>query len=346
MSGSSISRTELAEALTVEAKRLGAAAIGFASAGPCQSAAHFAAWLEAGYHAEMTYLVRHRMVREHPENLLPQIRTIIVITVRTPAHPQPGEGFSSIAWGYDYHTVVRSILQALSNILIQRAPEERHRLCVDSAPLSEREWAERAGIGWRGRQGQIISADAGACLVLGELLTTVELLPGKTSPPRCGRCRRCLDICPTQALLPDGTLDARRCISYLTIEHPGPIPHELRPMMGHALFGCDRCTAICPWNRFGVSSIHPDLRPTIPLPDALECLKMTEEDFAVRFRNTSIYRSGLNRLRRNASVVLGNSRNRSYLKILENLATHEPDPVIREHIQWAIARIQNPITTS
>jgi epoxyqueuosine reductase len=178
---------------------------------------------------------------------------------------------------------------------------------VDSAPLPEREWALRAGLGWQGRQGQLIVPGAGACTVLGFLLTDLDLQPSIPQENRCGDCRRCVESCPTRAILPSGRIAAGRCISYLTIEHQGEIATGLEPAMGQALFGCDICTAVCPWNLKASAPVLPALEPGSPPPDAGALVAMVPGEFNVRFRGTAVQRSGLDRLQRNARIALRNA---------------------------------------
>lgn len=287
-----------------EARERGFAAAGVAESGPAETLGRFDAWLAAGCGAGMEYLTRHRDLRADPGLLAPGTRSIIAVAARYPRHPDPGSGFSSYAWGRDYHDVMRERLRMLAHWIRERIPTGTARICVDSAPLLEREWALRAGIGWRGRQGQVVNREAGCCIVLGFLLVDARLEPTPPVANRCGTCRRCLDACPTGALQPDGTVDARRCISYWTIEHRGPLPEKGAPPLGPSLFGCDRCTAVCPWNRFGDDRVLPEFREIAPLPDALACATIEDHDFGARFHGTAVFRTGPDALRRNGRMAL------------------------------------------
>ena len=282
---------------------LGFATAGVARAGPAQSHAVFADWLAQGKAAGMDYLARHADLRADPRRLAPATISIIVVAARYPVNRRPGHGVSTYARGHDYHTVLRAKLKALAAWLKAEAGVRHARVCVDSAPLLEREWAVRAGIGWRGKQGQIVNEKLGCCLLLGVLLVDIELTPTASAVNRCGTCTRCLDACPTGALDAAGLVDARRCIAYLTIEHKGEIPAPMRPLLGHALFGCDGCTAVCPWNRFGEDAVMPELAAR-PMPTVDEIMTMTEPAFDETFRDTPLQRTGLAKLRDNATLVL------------------------------------------
>lgn len=288
-----------------ESAALGFAAIGFAAAGCCQTCERFKTWLSLGYAGGMTYLARHVLLRADPRLIMPEARSIIVVAARYPAAPQIAP-FSNYCRGRDYHAVLRSRLKRLAQTLAAAVPAPLvYRICVDSAPVLERAWAVRAGLGWIGKQGSLVHPEWGCTLFLGELLVNFELAPSLPVPNRCGNCRRCVDACPTGAIQSDGLVDARRCIAYLTIEHKGAIPEELRPFLGASLFGCDRCTSVCPYNRAEVDAILPELNPAgPPLPTAEQCLAMRAADFQKKFRGTAVYRSGLARLQRNAAVAM------------------------------------------
>lgn len=293
-----------------EALRLGFAAAGFAEAGNAPGSEVFERWLDQGYAADMDYLHRHAPIRCHPSNITPDVRSLIAVAARYPVNPHPGHGFCMTAQALDYHDIVRHKLRALVAYINTKHPLKTARICIDSAPLPEREWAQRAGIGWQGRQGQLISPIAGACTVLGFILTELPLQPSTPLDNRCGDCRLCVTSCPSCAILPDSRqIDSRRCLSYLTIEHDGDIPETFRQAIGQTLFGCDICTTVCPWNQTATAPIMPELcpRPT-PLPTAGEILSFSPESFTERFRDTVVKRSGNERLQRNARIVQMNSR--------------------------------------
>lgn len=299
-----------------EAERLGFAAFGVAALGPSQTFDRFQKWLNAGYAAGMDYLKRQTELRSNPGKIATETRSIIVVAARYPA-AGPLAPFSNYTRGRDYHGVLRAKLKKLACSLQAECPLPlRVRVCVDSAPVLEREWAVRAGLGWIGRQGSLVNRQWGTTLFLGELLVNLELASTVPAPAanNCGDCRKCVEACPTGAIQADGLVDARRCIAYLSIEHQGEIPEALQPLMGDTLFGCDRCTAVCPYNPEGKAAILPEFNPANDsLPTAEQCLELSENDFALRFRGTAVFRSGLKRLQRNATIALANRRDRRAL---------------------------------
>ncbi len=295
--------TPLAQLITDEAFAAGFAAVGFAKASLAESIAVYEQWLAEGMAGDMAYLQRHAELKKDPANVAPGVKSIIAVAARYPTNPSPESGFSAYARGLDYHDVIRSKLRTLAATLNEHHPLQVQRICVDSAPLLEREWAIRAGLGWQGKQGQLVNASAGCCLVLGFLLVDLELPASDPVAECCGDCRCCLDACPTGAALGAGRVDARRCLSYLTIEHKGAIPNEFQSAMSGTLFGCDRCTAVCPWNRRGTALVMPELDAQQSTPSANACLAMTEAEFTERFKGTAVYRIGLERLKRNASLA-------------------------------------------
>jgi epoxyqueuosine reductase len=292
--------------IMAEAARLGFAAAGIAEAGPAQSIAVFRKWVAEGRAAGMDYLSRHDAIRADTRRLEPWARSIVVVAARYPVNERPGFGFSTYAGGLDYHIALRAKLLDLAARVRQLFPAAQARACVDSTPLLERELAIRAGIGWRGKQSQVVNAKMGCCLFLGELLLDIGLSSSQPVPNRCGRCRLCVDACPTGAIGEDGLIDARKCISYLTIEHKAAIPEHLQALLGEAVFGCDLCTAVCPWNRFGADCVMPEFRGQ-DMPDAAAIRALDRVRFRERFRHTAAYRTGLQRLQRNAAIALRNA---------------------------------------
>ena len=279
----------------------------------------------------MEFLRAGAAQRRDPRTILPQAKSVLAVAARYPVNPAPRQGgFSSCASGRDYHGVMRHRLHELAAVLAREQGVRQYRVCVDTAPLLEREWACRAGLGWIGRQGQLVNAEHGCCLFLGELLVDVAAESVPAVPNRCGDCRRCEDACPTGAVRGDRTIDARRCISYLTIEHRDAIQADLRPAMGEALFGCDRCTAVCPWNPAGAGQVPEEFRPR-PLPAAEACLFMKKDEFQGLFADSAVLRTGIERLQRNAGRPAG-------LPALRH-AADKGVPVVRDHAAWALERL-------
>ncbi len=317
---------------------------GFEIAGiaPCSAPEDFARyqqWIERGMAGEMAYLTDRRAeLRRDARNLLPSARSVICVgKLYNTGEPSrnPGDArISCYAHGNgDYHTLMRSALEQMIARLAGLEPFE-WKICVDTAPLLERTFARLAGLGWIGKNTCLINEPLGSWFFLGEILTSLDLEPDTPPPDRCGTCTRCIDACPTQALVPDGdgwTLDARRCISYLTIELRGPIPVDLRARMGDHVFGCDICQDVCPWNSRAPLTNDPAFAA---LPASLEELAhLSPEQFHERFKNTPVSRAKYSGLLRNVAVAMGN-RGGEHREALERLA-QTPDPLIREHAEWA-----------
>jgi epoxyqueuosine reductase len=299
------------QAITQEAYRLGFAAIGFAASGEAVGSHAFDRWLDQGYAGGMTYLRRHAPLRRNPNNITPSVKSIIALLARYPTNPSPTDGgFCMLARLPDYHDVLRRKLRELTTVVKACTSTSHTRICVDSAPLPEREWAIRAGLGWQGRQGQLISPVAGTCSVLGFILTDAILNTSEPIDNHCQECRLCVESCPSEAIRHASQLDARRCISYLTIEHDGDIATELQDAIGNALFGCDICTSICPWNQRASATIMPEFANPASMPDAKAITMLSPEAFASRFHGTTIKRSGHERLMRNAAICLKNRKRR------------------------------------
>lgn len=295
---------QLRQEVIAEAYRLGFCAAGVAAVRQIETAEIFDRWLKSGSNAGLDYMTRHQQLRLDPCNLLPSARSVIVVAARYPHNLRPGTGFSTYARGNDYHDVIRAKLRELEAFIRKASNAKAFRICVDSAPLAERDWALAAGIGWRGRQGQIINSEHGSAILLGELLVDIELEPSEPAENKCGACAICQNACPTGALGLDGLVDCRKCISYLTIEHKEEFNPAREAGTGQALFGCDICTAVCPWNRKGLADpVMPELCAR-EMPDAEAILKMTEAEFDTFFKASPVHRTGLSRLQRNARAAL------------------------------------------
>jgi epoxyqueuosine reductase len=330
----------LAAPIKAEALRLGFSAAGIAPAGPASPAAVGACrrWLDAGMHGEMAYMARNAALREDPSGLLPGARSAVVVALNY--HRPEAGSIASYARGTDYHDVVRARLERLLDFVRERRPEVNGRVCVDTAPILERDLAARAGLGWVGKNTSLITPGVGSWFFLGELLLDIEIPPDEPIPDHCGSCRRCLDACPTAAFAGPGVLDARRCISYLTIELKGPIPRQLRPQMGTLIFGCDICQAVCPHNKWQRATDDGDLLSGAlpPSPDPAGLLALDEIGFRTRFRHTPLWRTKRRGLLRNACVALGNAGDPSAVPVLEQ-ALQDVEPLVRGHAAWALGRL-------
>ncbi|WP_085314776.1 tRNA epoxyqueuosine(34) reductase QueG [Derxia lacustris] len=319
----------LAERIRAEAAALGFAACGIASAEvPAEAIDGLARWLAAGRHGAMDYMERHAALRADPRGLLAQALRIISVRMdylpaaapadwrarEEAASADPQRALVSVyARGRDYHKVLRNRLQKLSERIDALAAEAGwphfSRACTDSAPVLEVEFARAAGIGWRGKHTLLLDRDGGSMFFLGELLTSLPLPVDAPVAPHCGSCSACIDACPTAAIVAPYELDARRCISYLTIEHPGPIPVELRPALGNRIYGCDDCQRVCPWNKFARRASLPDFDARAGLDGAglLALWRWDEAEFLRRTEGSAIRRIGHERWRRNLAVALGNA---------------------------------------
>lgn len=349
----------LETAIKEQAHALGFELAGFAAATPADGFDRLRAWLDQGHAGEMAYMHHQAEARRHPASILPDVRGIVMVGMNyKPAEAipvpsdQPAGRVARYARGADYHDVLRDRLDQLLAWLQARRHDCRGRGVVDTAPLLERDFARRAGLGWFGKNTMLLDKRLGSYFFLGALLTNLELQP---DPPHeashCGTCTACLDACPTQAFVAPGVLDSRRCISYLTIELRGPVPEEMRPGLGDWVFGCDVCQEVCPWNRKAPAATEPafaaraDLEPV----DPAELLGLSEEAFRQRFRGTALMRAKRRGLLRNAALVLGNRGDPIALPALQRVL-NDPEPLIREAARWAIDRInrgrtRNPVSS-
>jgi epoxyqueuosine reductase len=345
----------LEERLKRQARVLGFDLVGIAPAAPADGFEHLHTWLAAGYAGTMTYLHKNAEARRHPASILPAVRSVIMAAMsyhdpatdnETPPPRPAGHSASGkvarYARGADYHEVLWRRLERLLDWLQNERPGCIGRAVSDSAPLLERDFARRAGLGWIGKNTLLLNCDAGSYFVLGALLVDIELRADTPfEAEHCGSCTACLDACPTDAFPAPGVLDARRCVSYLTIEHKGPIPLELRPGVGGWLFGCDVCQEVCPWNRKATAGTEPKLQPLKSLAalDAVKLLGLSEEEFFRRFEGTAMLRARRRGLLRNAAVVLGNTGDHSALPALRR-ALDDPEAIVRDAAARAIEEIE------
>ncbi len=303
----------------------------------------------------MEYLTDHRAsIRQDPRQLLPSAKSIICVgKLYNETNPKsiecevPYSGWvSRYAWGKDYHDVLRAGMVQLTERLRQAAGPFEARICVDTAPLLERSYARLSGLGWIGKNTCLINQQQGSWFFLGELLISLgidAIEPDQPPPDRCGTCTRCIDACPTQAIVPTGanfTLDARRCISYFTIELRGPVPEEMRPGVGNHVFGCDICQDVCPWNWKAPTTIDPAFAPDHYAPDLVELSALTEAGFRDRFRQSPVRRAKYSGFLRNVAIAMGNSGDARFLQPLQRLSA-SPDPQVAEHATWALAQLSN-----
>jgi epoxyqueuosine reductase len=342
---------KLTNAMKLRARQLGFNLVGATQPHPSDQVAFYRNWLAQGYHAGMGYLARPDAIekRADPRRVMPEARSIIVAGMSYyPGEFPPVEGHlgrvSRYAWGADYHDVILGKLHQLAE-WIDGMVEHRltYRAYVDTGPLLERELAQRAGLGWIGKNTNLIHPRMGSYLFLGDLLLDLELEPDTPfSGDRCGSCTACLDACPTGALTAARTLDARRCISYLTIEHRGSVPQEMRPLMDDWVFGCDVCQEVCPWNlRFARPAQDPALRPVRATLDLVEMLALDKDAFRERFRGTPLWRARRAGLLRNAAVVLGNLGDPAAGPALRR-SLADPEPLVAEHAAWALSSLAGP----
>jgi len=316
------------------------------------------AWLDAGFHGDMAYMSSHGLKRARPAELVPG--TVSVITARLDYLPQgtpgdwteverqrlqrPGEAIVSVyARGRDYHKVLRSRLQKLADRIAAEVGPFGHRAFTDSAPVLEAELAQRSGQGWRGKHTLILSREGGSMFFLGEIYVDLALPASAPVTEHCGACSACIDVCPTQAIVAPHRLDARRCISYLTIEHAGPIPEALRPLMGNRIYGCDDCQTACPWNKFAQRSPLPDFDPREGLTGStlVELFGWSEGEFLRRTEGSPIRRIGHERWLRNIAVAMGNALRQgddSVMRAALHSQVRHPDATVRETVAWALAQ--------
>ena len=336
------------------ALRQRAAELGFddcriTTAAPPASAEHFQHWLAEKNHGELAWLERNADKRVEPQKVLPGAKSVIVLAASYQTENRKSEignrktgQIARYAQFADYHDVLGERLKALTNLIASVADREVRSLWyVDTGPILERDFAQRAGLGFVGKHTNLISRRLGNWIFLAEILTTLELEPDAPEKNHCGSCTRCLTACPTQAITAPFQLDARRCISYLTIELKGSIPVELRRALGNRIYGCDDCLAVCPWNKFAREGnlMKPHARGDLAQPDLLELLRLDAAGFKLRFAETPMLRTKRRGLLRNVGVALGNIGDDAALPDLEK-ATNDREPLIAEHARWAIGEIE------
>ena len=339
----------LTDRLKAKARDLGFVACGVARADAApQTAARLRQWLGEGRHGDMIWMEERSAQRESPSALWPEVRSIIALGMSYAPATDPlklaGDGeigrISVYAQGGDYHDVVKRNLKALARWLVGEMPSDL-KVFVDTAPVMEKPLSEAAGLGWQGKHTNLVSRDHGSWLFLGAIYTTLDLAPDAPGTDTCGSCDACQRACPTDAFPAPYRLDARRCISYLTIEHAGPIPHEFRAVIGNRIYGCDDCLAVCPWNKFAASA-NANLafapRAELAAPELADLLALDDAGFRQVFAGSPIKRIGRDRMVRNCLVAAGNSGSAALVAPVSRLL-EDPSPVIREAAEWALAKL-------
>ncbi len=340
----------LREAIERSARAFGFDAVGVSDIALEADEAHLAAWLERGWHGQMHYMARHGRKRARPADLVPG--TVRVISARmnylaaearaaNELLREPESAYiSRYALGRDYHKVLRKALRQLAEAVAGLAGPHGYRVFTDSAPVLEKALARNAGLGWIGKHTNLIARDGGSWFFIGEIYTDLPLPVDAAASAHCGSCSACMPACPTGAIVAPYQLDARRCISYLTIELEGSIPVELRSALGNRIYGCDDCQLVCPWNKFARAASHPDFRVRHGLdsPRLSELFGWSEQDFEQRMRGSAIHRIGYTRWLRNIAVALGNAGGSAdVLAALEARREH-PSSLVREHVHWALSQ--------
>ena len=350
MTTAPINVDEVRRELAARAAALGFGAIGVASIEVPEDERHLLRWLADGFQGEMDYMERHGVMRSRPQQLAPG--TVRVVSARMDYWPEGSRepeavledgtlGYvSRYAVGRDYHKILRRALATLAQQLAERIGPFGYRVCVDSAPVLEKALARQAGLGWIGKHTNLIARDAGSYFFLGEILTDLALPLDTPASAHCGTCQACIPACPTGAIVAPFRLDARRCISYLTIEHKSAIPVELRAAIGNRIFGCDDCQLVCPWNKFARAATHPDfkVRHNLDATELTELFGWTEGQFEERTRGSAIHRLGYVRWSRNIAVALGNAPASAEARRALEARRRDASPLVREHVEWALAR--------
>jgi len=338
----------LMDKLSIWAQSFGFQKLGVSNIDLSKAEIQLSTWLKAGFHGEMDYMAKHGTMRTRPEELLPN--TVRVISVRMDYWSEPAaepwgvldndqQGFiSRYALGRDYHKLMRKRLAQLANKIQQEVGEMGFRVFSDSAPVMEKALAEKSGLGWIGKHSNVLTREHGSYFFLGEIYTDMPLSLTEPVAEHCGSCTACIDVCPTQAIVEPYVVDARRCISYLTIELKGAIPIEFRSMMGNRIYGCDDCQLICPWNKFAQMTVESDYLPRQGLdsPQLLDLFAWTEHAFLTRLEGSPIRRIGYESWLRNIAIALGNARSSPEIIAALTLRLDDASDMVKEHIHWAL----------
>ncbi len=341
---------ELHAQLPAWAAELGFEALGVADAELEEAEKHLERWLKAGHHGDMDWMQAHGRKRSRPAELVPGTVRVITVRMNYLSTPQdealanladPDRAYvARYALGRDYHKLIRKRLQQLANRIEAEAGTLGYRVFCDSAPVLEKPLAAKAGLGWTGKHSLILSRDAGSWFFLGEIYTNLPLPVDEPASAHCGTCRRCIDVCPTRAIVAPYTLDARRCIAYLTIEHKGPIPEPLRPLIGNRIFGCDDCQLVCPWNKHARLSREAAFMPRENLRSGqlADLFAWDEARFLKETEGNPLRRTGYRGFLRNVAVALGNAPSSQRARDALETRREYADEMVREHVNWAIDR--------
>jgi epoxyqueuosine reductase len=328
-----------------EARRLGFFKVGIAPACPLPHAEHYRSWLAKGWHGEMRYMERQAAKRQDPGLLLANARSVLVLAMNyytgTADVDAPLRGrICRYARGDDYHAAVKNRVEQLLGFIRSQAPSAHGWCCVDTGPVMEKVWGAQTALGWMGKHTNLITRDQGSWFFIGVILLDVELEYDCREKDYCGTCRRCIQACPTGAIAAPYALDARLCISYLTIELRGPVPRPLRPLIGNRIYGCDDCQEACPWNRFAVTAPEAEFHPREGnlLPELAPLARVSPEEFLHRFKGSPVRRATRDGFVRNAVIALGNSRRDETIPVLE-AALQDASPLVRGHAAWALGQI-------
>jgi epoxyqueuosine reductase len=338
---------DLAQTLKTKARDLGFQQLGVCDTDLERDRAYLDRWLALSRHGDMAYMARHGSRRTTPAELVPG--TVRVVAARMDYLPEPGAAIeraleqparayiARYALGRDYHKLMRNRLKRLAEWLKARVGETGYRVFVDSAPVMERALARKAGLGWVGKHTNLLDRSAGSWFLLGEIYTDLPLPCDAPITEHCGSCRACIDVCPTEAIVAPYELDARRCISYLTIEHRGSIPTELRRPIGNRIFGCDDCQLVCPWNRYAKLTAEEDFKPRHGLDAAslADLFGWSESEWSQKTQGSALRRAGYEGWRRNIAVALGNAPGSPEVMAALETAADDPSPLVREHVAWA-----------
>ena len=342
----SVKCADLTDKIRKEARRLGFIGAGIAPVGTLPYGEHFSGWLSKGMHGDMHYLERQASRRLNPALILPNARSIVVLALNYYSMMSNGKDplkgrISRYAWGDDYHDAMRFRMEELLHFIQCQEPSIQGRCYVDTGPVMEKVWGAATCLGWMGRNTNLITRDHGSWFFLGVILLDTALEPDSREKDFCGQCNRCIKACPTGAIVAPYVLDARLCVSYLTIEHRGPIPRILRTRIGNRIYGCDDCQEACPWNRFAVSTIETGFNPRTGnhMPDLIRLLRISPGEFRERFRDSPIVRATRGGFVRNVAVALGNSGSEEAVPVLDEALREDTSPLVRIHAAWALGNL-------